>query len=131
MNKCVFLRLRSKKGTKYLYCIKRRSAVEFEACRQCDEKVFKRPTPIKIARKTKETVSKETYNKVFARDKGQCALCGKQQDLHLHHVNGRGKGKTDNPDNCIMLCANCHLNVVHANNKKWRPILNEMLQKVN
>lgn len=130
MNKCVNLRQRSKKGTKYLYCIKSRSNVDFGVCRECEDKVFKKPTPIKKVRKTKETVSEATYNKVFARDRGQCVLCGKKQDLHLHHVNGRGKGKTDNPDNCIMLCMECHLNVVHKNNKKWRPILNKMIERM-
>ena len=43
-------------------------------------------------------------------------------------LNGRGKNKTNNVDNCIMLCDNCHDNVVHKNQKKYRPILNEMIR---
>lgn len=129
MNKCVNLRLRTKKGSKYLYCFKKRLEIDFGACKECLDKEYKKPTPIKKVRKTKEKVSKETYNKVFERDKGQCALCGTKQALQLHHINGRGKDKTDNPNNCIMLCANCHLNVVHKSMKKWIPILNDMVQE--
>ena len=131
MNKCLYLKQRSKKGIKYLYCSKNRTEVNYGDCRTCLDKEYKKHTPIKKVRKTKESVSKETYNIVFGRDNGMCALCFTKQNLHLHHINGRGKNKTDNPDNCIMLCANCHLNVVHKNNKKWRPILNEMIERKN
>lgn len=131
MNKCLYLKQRSKKGIKYLYCSKNRTEVNYGDCRACLDKEYKKRTPIKKVRKTKERVSKETYNKVFSRDNGMCALCFTKLSLQLHHINGRGKNKTDNPDNCIMLCANCHLNVVHKNNKKWRPILNEIIERKN
>lgn len=31
-------------------------------------------------------VTKETYNKVYERDKGRCRLCGSNQNLQLHHI---------------------------------------------
>lgn len=31
-------------------------------------------------------VAKETYNKVYERDKGRCRLCGSSQNLQLHHI---------------------------------------------
>lgn len=68
-------------------------------------------------------VSKETYEKVFEACQGMCVLCGKTQTLQLHHVCGRGKDLTDNPKNCVMLCADCHLNKVHGNLKYYRPLL--------
>ena len=131
MNKCLYLKQRSKKGIKYLYCSKNLKEVNYSDCRDCLDKEYKKHTPIKKVRKNKEKVSKQTYNIVFNRDNGMCVLCYTKQTLQLHHINGRGKDKTDNPDNCIMLCANCHLNVVHKNNKKWRPILNEMIERKN
>ncbi len=91
---------------------------------------LKPSTHIKPVSKHREFVSDKTYEICFARCKGKCLICGTKDNLHLHHINGRGKGKTDNPDNCVMLCQNCHLNVVHANNKKWRPLLNEQIQKI-
>ncbi len=129
MSKCVYLRLRTKKGIKYHYCIKKRINVNCEICRECLDKEYKKSKPIKKVSKKRLCVSKETYDKVFARDNGECAICGNKQTLQLHHIFGRGKDKTDNPDNCIMLCANCHLNVVHKNMKKWMPILNEMVER--
>ncbi len=66
----------------------------------------------KISKK-RITVSKETYQEVYERDKGLCQLCGSSKNLHLHHILGRGKDLTDNPNNCIMLCQRCHLEVVH------------------
>lgn len=74
-------------------------------------------------------VKPEVYDKVFKRDKGVCQLCGTSQNLQLHHILGRGKTLTNDINNCIMLCENCHLNVVHKNQKKYRPILLEKNKK--
>lgn len=82
---------------------------------------------LKPKSKNKETVSTETYNAVYERDEGKCQICGKETTLQLHHINGRGKNKTNNINNCIMLCAYCHLELVHKSNKKWRMILNEKI----
>lgn len=85
--------------------------------------------PINKKSENKEEVTEETYNAVLKRDKGKCRLCNTKKDLQLHHINGRGKGRTNNINNCIMLCDNCHNQVVHKENKKYRPILNEMIKK--
>lgn len=92
---------------------------------------LKATKPIKKASKHKEIVTKKTYNTVFARDKGQCKLCGLQQDLQLHHISSRGKDLTNNILNCCMLCKNCHLEIVHKENKKYRPILKELIERGN
>lgn len=84
------------------------------------------PKP-KTKKHRKETVTRDTYNTVYRRDKGRCRLCGISGQLELHHINGRGKNLTNNIDNCVMLCYNCHHNVVHQNNKKYRKILNEII----
>lgn len=86
------------------------------------------PKP-KLTKHKTETVKAETYNTVFERDKGACQLCGGKYGLELHHIYGRGKNLTNNIDNCIMLCRDCHKNVVHKNNKKYRPLLNEIILK--
>ena len=76
----------------------------------------------------KESVTDEVYNAVYNRDKGQCRLCGTSLNLQLHHIDGRGKDLTNNIDNCIILCKDCHLNVVHKNQKKYRPILKKIVK---
>ena len=76
-------------------------------------------------------VSKDTYQEVFEACKGKCVLCGTNKELELHHIEGRGKDLTDNPSNCVMLCRNCHHNIVHQNLKKYRPVLQEVRKNLN
>ena len=72
-------------------------------------------------------VTKETYNKVYERDKGRCRLCGSSQ-IQLHHIVYRSEDKKliNEPSNCIMLCAKCH-ELVHSNKHYWQPKLKEMI----
>lgn len=77
--------------------------------------------------------TKETYNYVFKRDNGRCRICTSQVGLELHHIEGRGRKKTNDANNCIMLCRICH-RMVHENNKFWRKELlkeNERYYKHN
>lgn len=129
MFKCVNFKRRSKKGIIYGYCTLRRSEVPLNAseCYICDNKEYKKYKPIKKVSKKRVCVSKKTYDEVYERCNGLCAICGTNQNLHLHHIDGRGKDKTDDPMNCIMLCNYCHLEVVHKNNKYWRVKLKEMI----
>lgn len=85
-----------------------------------------------LKKKEKEKVSPETYNIVFEACKGKCVLMDKdcKGRLHLHHIRGRGKGLTDNPYNCVMLCEYHHETVTHGNLKKYRPILLEIAKSI-
>lgn len=143
--KCRYLKQRTKKGQLYYYCSKTRQIVQKGCYRGCLDKEYKsntqkpiKRTPIKVKPKKYQT-SQETYNKVFERCSGKCALCLKTFsspddygfDLHCHHIKGRGRYLTDNPDNCIFLCDHCHNEVVHKNNKYWRPILLKIVELQN
>lgn len=96
-----------------------------------DYSLFKFPKGSKATKKKRKThVSKITYEEVFKACKGKCVLCGTTQNLELHHIKGRGKDLTDNPQNCVMLCQNCHHNVVHKNQKKYRSLLLKIREKI-
>jgi|GEM_PF-1792642 len=86
--------------------------------------------PINKKSKNKEEVSEKTYKIVFNRDK-QCRLKNShcKGTLQLHHINGRGKGRTNSVDNCIMLCDHHHNGKVHKENKKYRQILKDLIEK--
>lgn len=86
------------------------------------------PKPPKTKKKKKEIVKDSLYYEVFNRDK-VCQLCGTNKELQLHHIMGRGKGLTNNPRNCIMLCMTCHLYKVHKNQKMFRSMLNNIITK--
>lgn len=72
------------------------------------------------------SVTKKTRQIVCNRDGGRCVLCKRDSNLHLHHIHGRSRLKTNDIDNCIMLCADCH-RMVHGNQKKWQPKLEEII----
>ena len=133
LKNCINFRIRIKKGNKYYYCILKHSTIDFNSCLGCINKKYKKTlkpkqrTPIKKVSNKRITVSKKTYDEVYERCNGLCAICGTNQNLHLHHIDGRVKDKTNDPNNCIMLCCYCHLEVVHKNNKYLRKKLKEMV----
>lgn len=76
-------------------------------------------------------VSKATYNTVFERDGGRCALCfdDRAENLHLHHILTRAhKALINDPHNCIMLCSQHH-RLVHQDMTYWQPILQGIVER--
>ena len=106
----------------------KRYIISLLECKSCSNLIYKVNKPIKKVSNKRITVTAETYNKVMQRDNYKCRLCGTGLNLHLHHIDGRGKDLTNNVDNCIILCENCHLNIVHKNQKKYRPILKKIIE---
>lgn len=127
---CKNLLKRQRKYKPYFYCKALRKEIILPCDKNCSKLILVANKPIKKVSNKRITVTQETYNKVMQRDNYKCRLCGTSLNLHLHHIDGRGKDLTNNIDNCIMLCENCHLNVVHKNQKKYRPILKEMIRNI-
>ena len=92
---------------------------------------MKRNKPIKKVSKKRKFVSKETYDKVFERDKRKCRLQSSYCNgkLELHHIIYRSEDKNliDEPSNCIMLCT-AHHQLVHSNKKLWQHQLQELIK---
>lgn len=88
------------------------------------------PKPM-MKKKKRETVTEQTYYKVYNACKGECVMCGKRQNLQLHHIKYRSERKDliNTPSNCVMLCIMCH-SEAHKNKRKWQPILLEIAQKI-
>lgn len=153
---CTFFKRRSKNYKYYFYCTKLKKEITFDDCKGCDFKEYKKNVSKskkngfpeekspktgkkgkingksrKKAPKKRLTVSKETYDIVYNESQGRCGLCSATDNLQLHHINGRGKFLTDDPNNCIMLCMDCHHNKVHKNNKYYRPILLDIKKEYN
>lgn len=77
------------------------------------------------------SVTKKTYDTVFVRDMGRCALCcdDRIENLHLHHIKTRShKALINDPDNCIMLCS-AHHRIVHQDMNYWEPILQGIVER--
>lgn len=137
-NKCVNCKIRTKKGVKYFFCVRRKAEIERETCEGCLYKEYKKVAkmtsrkPIKAISKKRVFVSKKTYNQVFEEFCGRCAFCCTTNNLHYHHIYYRSERKDliDEPSNGIMLCEECH-RLVHSNKRKWQPILLELKKEVN
>lgn len=55
------------------------------------------------------TAWRNRRDEILARDNHQCQDCGKQTLLDVHHIKPKCKGGTDDPDNLISLCEDCHV----------------------
>lgn len=128
MNKCKYITIRTKNYEKYFYCRLNKKIINYTTeCIKCVKNEPRKNKGINKVSKKRITVTKETYDKVIERDGYKCRLCGATQNLQLHHIYGRGKDLTNDINNCIMLCRHCHLEVVHKNQKKYRPLLKKLL----
>lgn len=110
MNKCLYLRRRTKKGTIYLFCVKEccKGHVNTEKCHVCPFKEYKKVKPIKKVSKNKVKVSHETYNEILNKDKG-CRICHTKDNLHLHHVfEGKNRNNSTKYKMLVMLCQEHH-----------------------
>lgn len=135
INGCINLRVRRKKGQPYYYCTNKRAVIDFKCCSSCLSKEYKKVSkmtakkPIKKVSKKRVTVSRKTYDEVYERCNGRCAICGTTQGLEYHHIYYRSERPDliDDPNNGIMLCNefanNCHKGAAHKNKKYWQPIL--------
>ena len=103
---CIYIRKRSRKYKQYIYCTKYKKEITFDDCKNCIDKEYKKRKPIKKVSKKRITVSDNTYNQVYDRCNGRCALCYTSNNLHYHHILYRSERKDliDVPSNGIMLC---------------------------
>lgn len=54
--------------------------------------------------------------KVFERDGHQCTICGSNEHLHIHHIDGNGycappEERNNSLENLTLLCAGCHARI--------------------
>lgn len=124
---CANILKRSRNLKTVFYCKEFKTYIDYKTtCQNCSKRILKANTPIKKVSKNKKIVSKETYQKVYERDKGICQLKDKncQFRIELHHIIYRSedKSKIDEPNNCILLC-NYHHRLVHSNKHYWQPLL--------
>lgn len=56
-----------------------------------------------------------------------CLLCASQKDLIMHHIRFGASGRKTYVGNIARLCVSCH-EKVHRNDKKYRPILIDIVE---
>lgn len=84
---------------------------------------FKKSNPISI-----NCIRRHGMNaiRVYIKYKGRCATCGRDWDLTIHHIDGKGRNYIEkglNPNNSlknlILLCRKCH-GSIHGKQNKGR-----------
>jgi len=93
------------KGFENEYRIKKERYKHCLACRRIVSRAV-------LDAKSIKDFSKRTVTKIMKRANVCCALCGwKEASCDIHHIVAKSKGGTNNMDNLIILCPNCHRKV--------------------
>ena len=121
MNYCKNLRIRSKKGVKYFFCVKKKAKIERKECSECNCIEFKKMSkmavktrlkPIsKINKVTKATsITKKVKMEVWERDNHRCIFCQKEVPWNYanSHYIKRSQLGLGIPENIMTNCQRCH-----------------------
>jgi 5-methylcytosine-specific restriction endonuclease McrA len=57
------------------------------------------------------TSYRELHRQVLERDGWRCQACGSMQRLQVHHLKFRSHAGSDEQQNLITLCAECHAHI--------------------
>lgn len=66
--------------------------------------------------------------KQIVEEQPYCKLCGRSDNLHIHHIRYGACGRKTYIGNLIRLCIHCHQKV-HSNKKYWQPILIKIIER--
>jgi 5-methylcytosine-specific restriction endonuclease McrA len=61
------------------------------------------------------------HQKILARDRWRCQICGRSSALQVHHIDPRSRLGDDAEENLITLCADCH-RVPWSSDEPWQSI---------
>lgn len=74
-------------------------------------------------------ISRNRRRFIYAREGYRCALCDSTKYLQVHHCVPRGQGGTNNVQNLICLCADCHALAHGTNLRDWQDVTPEDIQQ--
>lgn len=106
-NKCLYLKIRHKKGQLYYYCTKLRKIVSKSCYIGCFEKEYKKYKRLKPKSQKQKELENNRYS-IIQDDLSKCYFCGKKsQDWH-ELIKGTCRKKCIKYGLCIKVCRNCH-----------------------
>lgn len=82
-----------------------------------------------IARRRRTSTEMSAQDKAVARlaDGNKCRCCNSRNNLQVHHIKYRSEGGTNDKENLITVCVECH-GLVHSNKKQYQPLLFELVE---
>lgn len=92
-------------------------------CNKCKRKII-RIQDINSLTSIKD-LSKRTVSKILNRANKGCSICGwNESTCDIHHIIERKNGGTNDNNNLIIVCPNCH-RVIHTTNKYSKDFLQQ------
>ena len=79
------------------------------------------PPPFGEKRRRRRSISKSDIRKLWERQKGRCARCGKKLNPHAYHVDHKrplALGGSNSIRNLQLLCPECHMLKTQEDRKK-------------
>jgi 5-methylcytosine-specific restriction endonuclease McrA len=67
-------------------------------------KLASKTPPVRLDRPSYAKLHRE----ILQRDNWRCQVCGRMQNLEVHHLQFRSHAGSDSEENLITLCATCH-----------------------
>ena len=120
---CINLKIKTKKGRKFLYCNLLKKEITFNDCKNCANKEYKkvkcainRKNCAKIIKGKKHKLTKATEipmkvkKVVWERDNHRCIYCHKWVEVYYanSHFIKRGQLGKGIEENVVTACQNCH-----------------------
>ena len=119
MNYCVNFRIRSKKGKKYCFCVRRKAEIERNECFRCNCREMKKTSKTTVkttlrayakkqSKRTKAvSIPTKVKKIVFERDNGLCIFCQKPGLPESHYIK-RSQNGLGIEQNIFTACRKCH-----------------------
>jgi len=105
---CKSLRIRTKKGVKYKYCIILKKEIQYSNCNNCKYKEYKNNSIYKWKKSNKLAKLERNRFSVFTDDLNTCYLCGyPKQELHEIFA-GSNRKNSMKYGFVLPLCHKCH-----------------------
>lgn len=105
---CIYLRFRSKKYQKYIYCKKKKKEISFCDCKNCKYKTFKEVKELKKKSKKQKKIENNRFS-IITNNFKICYICNKNKKEDLHEIfGGCNRGKSMQWGLVIPICRECH-----------------------
>lgn len=106
-NKCEHLKIRTKKGKKYLYCSLQKKILEKGDCYGCKNKKFKKYKSLKNQSSKQRKKESKRYS-VFTNDMEICIECGNPKEDKHECIGGSNRSNSIKYGLVVPFCRNCH-----------------------
>lgn len=108
-NKCENLRIRTKKGKKYLYCKLYKKNLENGDCYGCDDRKYKKYKKLKKQSSSQRKKETERFS-IFTDDMNTCIECGNQKKDKHECIGGCNRSNSIKYGLVVPFCRECHNN---------------------